>query len=292
MAPSSRSTASAAAWQVVARSLNEAIAELRPLLNDLQPVARNLASPRTQLDRFFKGLGAAAAEVAPVAEEQAALFGNLDATFTALAGVARPFLQDFDLRAARHLRHGDPRVPAPAPLPAQQRGLLPRAAARHRRPCRPPRLSWRTPSRSASARCRGRRRSTGSSPASSTRSPSSPRTRGCRSASGVWAHRQARCGRRSRYLTPAQTTCNYVTLFFRNVASHLSEGDAVGTWQRFIIKSAPPGPNNEGSPSERAGQRPRHPQLPAREPVPEHRRRRARPRSARPGTRTTCSAAS
>ena len=51
------------------------------------------------------------------------------------------------------------------------------------------------------------------------------------------------------YLTPAQTQCNYITLFFRNVASHLSEGDRNGTWQRFIIVPTPQGPNNEGSPS-------------------------------------------
>jgi hypothetical protein len=50
-------------------------------------------------------------------------------------------------------------------------------------------------------------------------------------------------------LTPVQTTCNYVTLWFRNVASLLSEGDKNGTWQRFIIVSAPTGPNNEGGPA-------------------------------------------
>src|SRR3712207_8448637 len=52
-------------------------------------------------------------------------------------------------------------------------------------------------------------------------------------------------------LTPLQATCNYVTLWFRNVASLLSEGDNNGTWQRFIIVSAPTGPNNEGGPSDR-----------------------------------------
>jgi hypothetical protein len=51
------------------------------------------------------------------------------------------------------------------------------------------------------------------------------------------------------FLTPAQTRCNYVTLFFRNIASHLSEGDRQGTWQRFIIVPTPQGPNNEGGPS-------------------------------------------
>ena len=68
--------------------------EIRPLLDDLQPVAANLADPQTRLARLFAELGDAAAETAPVAETQAALFGNMATTFGALAGVA-PFLQDF-----------------------------------------------------------------------------------------------------------------------------------------------------------------------------------------------------
>ena len=51
------------------------------------------------------------------------------------------------------------------------------------------------------------------------------------------------------YLDPVQSVCNYVSLFFRNAASLLSEGDANGTAQRFIQVVAPSGPNNEGSPS-------------------------------------------
>ncbi len=47
-----------------------------------------------------------------------------------------------------------------------------------------------------------------------------------------------------------------MTLFFRNVSSHLSEGDSNGTWQRFIIIAAPSGPNNEGGPSSAPEQRP------------------------------------
>ncbi len=51
------------------------------------------------------------------------------------------------------------------------------------------------------------------------------------------------------YLAPAQTVCNYLTLWFRNVSSLLSVGDRNGTWQRFIIVATPHGPNNEGGPS-------------------------------------------
>jgi hypothetical protein len=51
------------------------------------------------------------------------------------------------------------------------------------------------------------------------------------------------------HLTPVQTVCNYATLWFRNVSSLLSVGDANGTSQRFIIIATPQGPNNEGGPS-------------------------------------------
>jgi hypothetical protein len=52
-----------------------------------------------------------------------------------------------------------------------------------------------------------------------------------------------------RWLKPTQTTCNYATLWFRNIASLLSEGDSNGTFQRFIIVDLPEGPNGEGGPS-------------------------------------------
>ena len=52
-----------------------------------------------------------------------------------------------------------------------------------------------------------------------------------------------------QHLAPAQTTCNYIAHWFRNISSLLSEGDGNGTWQRFIIVATPQGPNNEGGPS-------------------------------------------
>ena len=58
------------------------------------PVMRNLASPETDLAGFVRGLSAAAAEVAPVAEQQGQLFVALDSTFGAFADVARPFIQE------------------------------------------------------------------------------------------------------------------------------------------------------------------------------------------------------
>ena len=96
--------------------LNTAIQAFKPLLADLEPVARNLSSPRTRLDRLFPALEATASEVAPVAETQAALFGNLNTTFTALAGVARPFLQDFITESPPTLETGTVEFPRQRPF--------------------------------------------------------------------------------------------------------------------------------------------------------------------------------
>src|SRR5205823_2681618 len=73
--------------------LNEAIAAFPSLLANLNTVMRVLSDRQTQLDNFFRQLGNAAGEVAPVAQQQGSLFVNLDVTFTALARVARPFIQ-------------------------------------------------------------------------------------------------------------------------------------------------------------------------------------------------------
>ncbi|HEX6457955.1 MAG TPA: MlaD family protein [Thermoleophilaceae bacterium] len=65
-------------------SLNAAIGALNPFLVHLTPVMRNLADPSTQLNQFFKQIGNASAEVAPVAKVQAELFGKMADTFAAI----------------------------------------------------------------------------------------------------------------------------------------------------------------------------------------------------------------
>jgi ABC-type transporter Mla subunit MlaD len=228
--------------------LNLAIFALRPLLEDLEPVAANLADPETRLDSFFVELADAAGEAAPVAEQQAELFVNLDITFTALAQIARPYLQEtisesppseevaireFPLQRPflrnnaaffRELRPGIATLPASAPVLADafEAGteVLPKTPPMNR-----------------------------------------DLANVFDALADFSADRQVRLGidqltRLSsslrptlRFLAPVQTTCNYVTLFFRNAASVLSDGDANGTWQRFVIIPTPEGRNNEGGPS-------------------------------------------
>src|SRR3954471_5474162 len=76
------------------QDLNETIGLLPPLLTNLEAVTTNLSDPRTKFARFFPSLARAARIVAPAAQTQADLFENLDTTFTALASVARPFIQE------------------------------------------------------------------------------------------------------------------------------------------------------------------------------------------------------
>jgi ABC-type transporter Mla subunit MlaD len=230
------------------RDLNEAITEIRPLLDHLEPVAKNLADPRTRLDRLFPALQATAAEVAPVAETQAELFGNLDTTFTALAGVARPFLQEFISEGPPTLDTGIREFP-------RQRPFLRNSAAFFRElrpgvrtlpstaPVLADALQIGTRTLPQTPALNRRLASVFDSLAEFADDPLVPR--------GIRRLRSTAASLRPTiaFLTPVQTTCNYVTLWFRNISSLLSEGDSNGTTQRFIIIATPQGPNNEGSPS-------------------------------------------
>ena len=51
------------------------------------------------------------------------------------------------------------------------------------------------------------------------------------------------------FATPAQTTCNYLALTFRNLESTLSESDVVGSFLRIGILALPQLPNSEAGPS-------------------------------------------
>jgi ABC-type transporter Mla subunit MlaD len=230
------------------QALNVAIEELRPLLRDLEPVAANLAAPQTRLDRFFRELGDAAGEAAPVAEQQASLFVNMDATFAALAAVARPFIQQtisespptedvgiqqFPLQRPfirnttalfRELRPGVDTLPASAPVLADALEIGARTLPRM------PPLN---------------RRLADVFEALAEFSDDPLVARGISQLTRLMASLRPTL----RFLVPAQTRCNYITLWFRNIASLLSEGDSNGTWQRFILIATPQGRNNEGGPS-------------------------------------------
>jgi phospholipid/cholesterol/gamma-HCH transport system substrate-binding protein len=230
------------------RSLNEAIEVLPQLLPNLEKVMRNLAAPETELANFFRGLGAAAAEVAPVAEQQAQLFVNLDVTFRSLAEVARPFIQDSISGGPPALDEAIRDFPFQRRFLANSEGLFRElrpgvAALRRAAPDLADALEIGTPTLIRSQILNRRLIPLFQSLERFANDPQVPM--GVRSLTALMRSLDPTLA----YLAPTQSACNYATLFFRNAASLLSEGDANGTWQRFIVVLAPDGPNNEGGPS-------------------------------------------
>ncbi|HMC06294.1 MAG TPA: MlaD family protein [Solirubrobacterales bacterium] len=228
--------------------LNAALGQFPPLLARLEPVARNLASPNTGLERFVRSLSAAAAEVAPVADTQAHLFVSLDSTFGALARVSRPFIQQtitetpptFDT-----ITRTGPRIRKFLADSAVLFGDL-RPGVRA--------LSETSPEL-ASALHTGANVLPGA-PALNAQLPPT-----AQSLLAFDRNPDVNAGIRRttqtfdfltptlRFVTPAQSVCNYGTLLLRNTSSLLSLGDLNGTGSRFLVMSAGAGPNSENSPS-------------------------------------------
>jgi virulence factor Mce-like protein len=240
------------------QDLNEVIRLLPPLLSNLEPVMINLSDPRTRLARFFPSLERAARIVAPAAETQGQLFENLDTTFTALSSVARPYIQETISKSPPTLDVATANFP-------EQRAFLANATA-FAADLRPGiRVLPSTLPDLADALEFGRT-TLARSPALNARlatvfqaverfstDPFVPR--GIGRLNDTVNSLQPTLA----FLTPAQTVCNYGTLWFRNVSSVLSEGDTNGTWQRFIIIPTPQGPNSESGPSSAPADDPTNP---------------------------------
>jgi virulence factor Mce-like protein len=230
------------------QDLNDAIALAPSLLGNLIPVMNNLSDPATRLNNLFPALERAASIVAPAAQTQADLFVNLDTTFSALADVARPFIQD-------SISNGPPALnTAIRTFPFQRvflanteqfvRDLKPGIRALSRAaPAVSEALTVGTPALLRSVALNRRLETTFRTIQAFSEDPRVSLGLGDLTSTVQLLNPSLKS------LAPVQLTCNYITLWFRNVASLLSEGDSNGTWQRFIVIALPTGPNNEGGPS-------------------------------------------
>ena len=230
--------------------INSAIGAFVPLVTDLRPVMRNLASRQTDLGGFFHGLESFSGAIAPVARQQADLYANLDTTFRALAGVAVPFLQEWISQTPPTLQTVIARSPTIRPFLRDTTALL--------ADLRP---GFATLPRSApvlaSAFAAGTRNLPGTT-ALDRRLVSLARTlqRYGQTPSvqqGLDRLTLTLSSLRSplAFLTPAQTSCNYVTLFLRNIASLLSERTGGGTTFRFLLVAIDDVAGGESVPSSR-----------------------------------------
>jgi virulence factor Mce-like protein len=229
--------------------LNAALGDLPPLLRVLQPVMRNLSDPRTRLGRFFEALAATAAEVAPVAAEQGRMFVSLDTTFTALASVARPFIQETISETPPTLDLATETLPRLRPFLSHSAALFADLepgieALRANAPAIADSLEV-----GAVALEDAPRFNRDLVPATQALED---RTNDPAFRAGI--DRLTETGQIStplfEFIAPAQTVCNYASIFARNVATSFSQGSGGGTWQRFQAIFAPDGPNNESGPSD------------------------------------------
>jgi virulence factor Mce-like protein len=230
------------------QDLHEGIQALNPLLANLGPAMANLADDRTRLARLSEALGRTSAIVAPVAEQQASLFVNLDTTFSAFASIARPYLQDSISGGPPALQTAIDELPKQRPFLANSAGFFHdlRPGVKALSGAAGDLADAFTVGEPALRHSVQLNKDLKPTFAALERFADDPLvalgvndlTETARIANPLFAA-----------IAPSQTVCNYWTLLFRNAASLLSEGDTNGTGQRFIIVAAPQGPNNEGGPS-------------------------------------------
>jgi virulence factor Mce-like protein len=230
------------------QDLHQAIQDFGPLLTELAPAMANLSDNRTQLARFIQALGRTSAIVAPVADQQAQLFSNLDTTFSAFAAIAKPYLQDSisggppaEQAAIDELPKQRPFLKNSTELFADLRpGIAALSGAAHDLSDA---FTVGVPALKESVQLNKRLKPTFSALESFAKDPLVKLGVDDLNSTATIANPLFAA------ITPSQTVCNYWTLLFRNAASVLSEGDTNGTGQRFMIVATPQGPNAEGGPS-------------------------------------------
>ena len=230
--------------------INEAIVALDPLTKNLIPVLRNLADPDTQLAQLFQALERTARAVAPVGQEQGALFVNLAITFDAFASVARPYLQDTISGGPPALDTAIRSFPIQRPFLANTAQFLRELqtgaqALRESAPLLADAFTVGTTTVRRAASLNRQLASTMRSLQAFAEDPQVPL--GIHGLRGTVEALTPTV----QHLAGSQLTCNYLALLFNNAASVLSDGDRAntGTWLRVAPMAAPLAPNSELGPS-------------------------------------------
>ena len=229
-------------------NINAAIGALKPLMPRLERVMRDISDPRTGIGPFFAALEQSSAAVAPVAETQAQMFVDLDTTLAAFADVARPYLQETISKAPETLRTASDTLPRIRPFLANSRRLFV--------DLRPGTAAAASSADTIAAALRAGIPVLRASPQLNDQLP--PTAAALRRFNDDGDVREG-IGRLIdlsgaltpplRFIAPAQSVCNYLTLLLRNGSSANGQGNPQGNWQRGGAVDTPTGPNNEGSPS-------------------------------------------
>src|SRR3954466_9126030 len=214
--------------------LNEAIGQLKPLVQVLTPVMRNLADPNTGLGNFVSSLSATAAEVAPVAEIQGQLFADLDTTFAAFARVSRPFIQESISRGPGAEDTAIATLPTIRPLLTNTAKLFSEL--------RPGFHAIAPVQKDLGNSITNGVKALALAPAFNAQLDPTAQSlldlaNNSSARQGVQYLTQfnSALGPPLSFITPAQSVCNYASILFSNAASLASYNDGVANGQRFIV---------------------------------------------------------
>jgi len=228
--------------------LNEGIGALSRLVVNGQPLLRKIVEPSTNFAGFWRALEDLSATVAPVAETQASLFVALDRTFAAFARVSRPYIQET-------IEKGPPTLDAvTADFPAIRPFF--RDSARFFTALKPgAKALGETSPVIAEALHAGVPALNASPVLNNQLQPTAEALVDFQNAPGVFNGLDLLIDTNEllkpalKFIAPAQTQCNYVTLAFSNLALSTGGGNDDGNWLSLISFTPPEGVNSEGGPS-------------------------------------------
>ena len=228
--------------------LNEAIGALRRLVVNGQPALRTIVEPSTNFAGFWRALEDFSATLAPVAETQASLFVALDRTFAAFARVSRPYIQETIEKGPPTLDAVNADLPAVRPFFHDSArffsALAPGAKA----------LGETSPIIAESLHA-GVPALNASPVVNNQLQPTAEALVDFQNSAGVFNGLDLLVDTNEllkpalRFIAPSQTTCNYITLAFQNLANSSSEGNSKARWLNFISYEPAEGPNSEGTPA-------------------------------------------
>jgi virulence factor Mce-like protein len=225
--------------------IGRTLEELPPLLGSLQPVMATLSNPDTDLRGFVRELGDAARIVAPVSEQNAALFTSMADTFEAL-GRDEQALKDLIDKSPATLETGVESFQVQQPflddLTAFSRDF---AGATHElRGALPPlngAVKVGTPVQERVPALNDEARKTLDVVRELAESP------GTNAALRGLTATVATLNPQIRFYGPYVTVCNDWNYFWTYLAEHFSEPDTTGSAQRALVNFAGPQKNSIGS---------------------------------------------